>query len=165
MRMSPIGEPRVLPVLLPGDTIDRFRLTAKLGEGATSVVFAAHAEHAVALKILQRTHDETLRKRFLREARIASMVKHRNVAEVFEVVDTPACSLIVMELVRGRTLRAQLNEAARAGAALEREETLRIAQRLCRGVAAAHRAEIVHGDLKPENVMLGEHGGVKLLDF
>jgi serine/threonine protein kinase len=166
--MRPPVEPRVLPILLAGDRLDRFCLSSKLGEGATSIVFAAHDEschRSVALKILKQVADPAHRRRFLREGRIAAAMTHRNLAEIFEVIDTSGCSLIVMELVRGTTLRARLKDAAAAGGGLSHGEALWIAQQICRGLATAHRTGVVHCDIKPENVMLSHFGEVKLLDF
>src|SRR5690242_6161929 len=111
-------QPPIDSALVPGARIDRFRLCAKLGQGAAGIVFAAEDELGgctVALKILRQLADSNQRSRFLREADLAASARHPNLAAVFETIDTPDYSLIVMELVSGRTLRAHLKEATSQG--------------------------------------------------
>jgi hypothetical protein len=118
----------------------------------------------VALKILpvaDSAHQER-RRRFLREARAATAVVHPNITTIFEVGDADGFDFIAMELVRGETLRKVL--WMREGP-LEIAEALRIAREVAQGLGKAHEAGIVHRDIKPENVMLGEGGGIKILDF
>ncbi len=166
--MLPPGDPRDRIVLLPNERIDRFHLSTRLGEGATAVVFAAIDERdgrTVALKILHPSADASERARFLREARIAATVKHPDVVEMHEVIEKPGFALMMMELVYGTTLRSRLSHFAATNGRMPRAEALQIAERVCRALAAVHGAGIVHCDVKPENVLLGDEGQIKLIDF
>jgi eukaryotic-like serine/threonine-protein kinase len=154
---APAGEPEV------GETLAHFRVVSKLGRGGMGVVFAAEdtkLRRTVALKVLPRQDDESRRQRFLREARAAAAVTHPNIAAVYEVGESGGRPFIAMEYVRGKSLRARLEEGPIGPA-----EALRLAREIARGVAAAHGAGIVHRDLKPDNVMLADDGSVKVLDF
>lgn len=154
-----------------GDVIgDRYRLIAKIGEGGMATVW--EAEHValgslVAVKFLHRTapQDSELAQRFLREARVAASVKHRNVVEIndfgFTAKQVP---YMVMERLVGESLADFLHHRG----PLPFHEAARIASLTLRGLSAVHSAGIVHRDLKPDNVFLvHDEDGVfpKLLDF
>src|SRR5262249_16715636 len=102
--------------------------------------------------------------RLLREARVASNLTHPNVAVIYDVGEAAAGrageGYIAMEYVRGRTLAERLREGP-----LEPEAALAIVEQMAQALAAAHEHGIVHRDVKPGNVMLGERGLVKVLDF
>jgi len=147
--------------LRTGDRLARFAIVRRLGAGGMGAVYEAKDEtlgRAVALKVMRRASDEA-RRRFVQEARAAAAVSHPNLIVVHEVGEAEGRAFIVMELIRGRTLRAVMAGGAGQG------EAIRIIQQVARGVAAAHAAGIVHRDLKPENVMLREDGSVVVLDF
>ena len=147
--------------LRTGDRLARFVIVKSLGAGGMGAVYEAKDEtlgRAVALKIMRRASDEA-RKRFVQEARAAAAVSHSNLIVVHEVGEAEGRAFIVMELIRGRTLRGVMADP------VGRDEAIRILGQVARGVAAAHSAGIVHRDLKPENVMLTEDGSVKVLDF
>ncbi|MFO0589635.1 MAG: protein kinase [Polyangiaceae bacterium] len=150
-----------------GETIGRFRLVSRLGEGGMGVVYAAEdlrLGRTVALKILAReaVHREDRRLRLLREARAASAVMHPSIAAIFEVGEHEGEVFLAMERVQGETLRAALR---RREGPLPVPEALGIARAIAEGLREAHAADIVHRDLKPENVMLTPDGHVKILDF
>jgi serine/threonine-protein kinase len=160
-RVETVGAPDREPAV--GETLAHFRIRSRLGQGGMGVVFAADDENlrrTVALKVLPRVGDEARRIRFVREARSAAAVSHPNIATIYEVGESGGRPFIAMEYVRGKTLRARMDEG-RLGAA----EVMRIAREIVRGVAAAHAAGIVHRDLKPDNVMIADDGAVKVLDF
>ncbi|HXY38114.1 MAG TPA: serine/threonine-protein kinase, partial [Vicinamibacteria bacterium] len=120
---------------------------------------------SVALKMLARgAGDAEAEARLLREARVASVLTHPNVAVVYEIgeaeLDGRATHYIAMEHVRGRTLAELLREGKMSAAAL-----LPIARQVAEALADAHEHGIVHRDVKPGNVMVGERGAVKVLDF
>jgi len=139
----------------------RYVLRERIGSGATGTVWSATQEgleREVAIKILHR-HAEDLRGRlrFEREARVASKLAHPGVVAVYDFGREGERSYLVMELVRGETLRARL------GAVMPVAEALRIGRELAEVLAAAHAQGLVHRDLKPENVVLGERA--RVLDF
>ena len=147
--------------LRTGDRLARFVIVKRLGTGGMGAVYEAKDEtlgRAVALKIMRRASDEA-RRRFIQEARAAAAVSHPNLIVVHEVGEADGRAFIVMELIRGRTLRGVMADA------VARDEALRILRGVAHGLAAAHAAGIVHRDLKPENVMLTGDGTVKVLDF
>jgi Tol biopolymer transport system component len=115
-----------------------------------------------AIKVLPAAYSsdaESLR-RFEKEARAASALNHPNIVTVYEVGREDAVSFIAMELVDGRNLREVL-----AGGPLPLRKTLEIGGQIADGLAAAHERGLVHRDLKPQNVMVGREGRVKILDF
>ncbi len=150
-----------------GETLGRFRLLSRLGEGGMGVVYAAEdlrLGRTVALKILppEAVQREDRRRRFLREARAASAVTHPNIATIFEVGEEDGEVFLAMERVPGLTLRAALQERATP---FEVERALEIARDVAKGLREAHAAGIVHRDLKPDNVMITPDGQAKILDF
>lgn len=150
---------------------ERFRLERKLGEGGMGEVWAAlHlvTKKPVALKFLKSDgkKDAASSRRFLREARAASAVRHPNVVQVHDVLEFgPDEFVIVMDLLHGESL-SQLIE--RKGA-LSLDETAAVLVPALRALRAAHAAGIVHRDLKPDNLFLDrpspEEMQPKLLDF
>ena len=147
-------------------TIGAYRLNGELGRGGAGVVYRAVHEilgRTVAIKILHKdkaySGDHAFR--FVREARAASRIRH---PAVVEVIDFGAISddraFLVMELVQGDTLRKALYDGA-----FEPARAVSITEQLAKGLEAAHRAGVVHRDVKPENIFLVEHGNVKLGDF
>lgn len=164
-RTSLAGGPSALPDLAEGAAVGHFRVEGKLGEGGMGVVYRATDERlcrAVALKVLPPDFaaDAGRRQRFLREARSAAALVHPNIATVFEVGEADERVFLAMELVEGQTLR-RLIEGRRPSI----DEALRIAREIARGLAKAHKAGIVHRDLKHDNVMITPDGDVKILDF
>ena len=150
---------------------DRYRLDALIGEGGMATVWRAWdltLQRAIAVKLLfaSESHtEEALVDRFLREARIAASVQHRNVIHIVDFGTTgEGQPFMVMELLEGETLAARL----RRQKPLPVAEVVQIGHLTLRGLAAVHAAGIVHRDLKPENVYLKDEGGVlypKILDF
>ena len=148
----------------------RYRLDRQLGEGGMGVVWAAEDvtthQHS-ALKFLKHTvGDPDGRRRFLREGRTASAVRHPNVVTILEVLEPADGSpVIVMELLDGESLRDVLARAPR----LARLEMADIMVAVVSAVGAAHALGIVHRDLKPENIFLARAADgervVKVLDF
>ncbi len=149
-----------------GDVLaGRFELGPRLGAGGLAEVYAAQdriAHGEVAVKILHEhlSEDRDLAERFRREMSVTRALDHPGIVRVFDLHEHGGRPLFSMELLRGQTLYERiLGGPMAAGAARE------IAVRICEALQAAHRAGVVHRDLKPQNVFLTESGGVKLLDF
>ncbi len=154
--------------LAPGDRFDRYVVEAVLGSGGMGEVYRAadsRLRRKVALKVLRRDADadsETWGQkvfRMLREARTAAGLNHPGIVAVYDVGEHEGIPYIAMELVHGKPLRQLVG----SGAPLATR--LRILLDVAYALSAAHRAGLVHRDVKPENVMVREDGAVKVLDF
>jgi len=120
-------------------------------------------DRPVALKRLAENlaRDEDLRRRFVREARLAARLAHPNVVRVFDVGEDDGRPFIAMEYVEGETLAELLRRQGRLPAA----EVARLGVQACAALAAAHAASLVHRDVKPQNLILGRDGVLRLGDF
>jgi tetratricopeptide (TPR) repeat protein len=137
-----------------------------IGEGGMGVVwrsFDLDLEEPVAIKFLRKdlAQDDETRAWFRREVKLARRVTHPNVARVFEFGRDGDTYFLTMEFVRGESLQAALQRDGRLPVAAVR----RLAIGLCRGLAAAHAAGVVHGDIKPANILLTPDRGAVLTDF
>jgi eukaryotic-like serine/threonine-protein kinase len=144
----------------------RYLLEERLARGGMSTVYAAtdlRLHRTVAVKVMAEhlAHDPTFVDRFTREARAAAMLSHPNVVSVSDQGSDQGLVFLVMELVRGRTLRDLLQARGRLTVA----EAFAVLEPVLSGLTAAHRAGIVHRDIKPENVLIGADGVVKVADF
>jgi eukaryotic-like serine/threonine-protein kinase len=154
-------------VSAPAVSGGRYRLEQPLGHGGMATVYLARDEQldrAVAVKLLAENlaDDATFRKRFLREARLAARLSHPNVVNIYDAGETEdGRPYIVMEHVEGPTLADLMRERGRLSAA----EAVGLAVQACRGLAHAHAAGIVHRDVKPQNLLLGPDGTLKVADF
>jgi serine/threonine-protein kinase len=160
-----------LAELQSGDRVGRYRVVELIGRGATGNVYRAVDEQLkreVALKMLapeiHEADDTEVRalaaQRMVREARAAAAFSHPNAVAVFDAGELDGKPFIAMELVHGRLLRSLVGDAK-----VPLEERLRWLGDVARALAAAHRAGLVHRDVKPDNVIVGDDGVVKLLDF
>jgi len=149
--------------------VAHYRLRERLGEGAMGEVWLAEdtrLHRSVALKMLRAdaAGDAEAAARLVREARVASVLAHPNVAIVYEVgqaeVDGHETSFVAMERVRGRTLAEVLRDGPLAPAA-----ALPLVRQVAEALADAHEHGVVHRDVKPGNVMVDDRGHVKVLDF
>ncbi len=144
-----------------GDRIGRYRLVSALGLGGMGLVFLAHddeLDRPVALKVLRPGGNGDSR-RLLREARSMARLGHPHIAAVYDVGTHGGDVYVAMEYVEGPTLRAWM-KAPRSWA--ERFEVL---VQAARGLAEAHGRGVTHRDFKPENVIVGRDGRVRVLDF
>ena len=143
----------------------RYALADVLGTGGMATVWRAVdqvLDREVAVKMLspQLAADRAFRDRFEREARHVAALSHPSLVMVFDCGTDGGTPYIVMELVPGRTLRQVLDEAG----SLPPDDAIGIAAAVCDALGAAHRAGLVHRDIKPQNIVLSP-AGVKVLDF
>jgi serine/threonine protein kinase len=157
----------VLGTLLGG----RYRLDAQIGRGGMSTVYRAFdtvLERPVAIKLMHReiASDSDQLERFRREARSIARLNHPHIVTVIDAGDEPAedggsTPYIVLEYVDGETLK----ELIRREGPLDAPRALAYTIELARALGAAHERMIVHRDVKPQNVLIGEEGGAKITDF
>ncbi|HEX3725349.1 MAG TPA: protein kinase, partial [Pirellulales bacterium] len=157
-------EPTIDPAraLGPNSIVGQYRVEAQLGSGTYAIVFRARdqvLERTVALKVF-RPRAASAPRRLLEEARAAAALNHPNVCTVFSVDESAGLSMIVMEHIEGQPLK-KLLDAGRLALA----DVKRITRQIALGMADAHVHQIVHGDLKPANIMITTDGAVKITDF
>jgi serine/threonine protein kinase len=149
-----------------GETIGRYLVLARLGAGGMGVVFAAYdpeLDRRVAIKVLHGRRDsDASRRRLAREAQALARIAHPHVVAVHDVGIHDGRVFLAMQYVEGTTLREFMADPAYAH---ELEARLRVLIAAGEGLAAAHRAGLVHRDFKPDNVMVGGNGEVKVMDF
>ncbi|HVB18215.1 MAG TPA: protein kinase [Stellaceae bacterium] len=162
-----IGQLPVKPVPQGGETIDGFVLKTLISDGRYSRLFAAEDELEggnVALKFPKPeiASVEAYRAAFVREAWVGARVHNPGVGRVIELAPgRQTCLYTVMPLYQGELLETRLSRSPAVGL----EEGRNIAVRLARAVAALHRADIIHRDIKPDNVILEGGGALKLIDL
>jgi hypothetical protein len=144
----------------------RYRLEAKLGSGGMSTVYLAKDEtldRPVAVKLMHREMSEQpdQLERFRQEARSVAKISHPNVVSVIDAGEDHGYPYIVFEYVEGETLKQRI---ARIGA-LDIQEAIAYAIEIARGLSIAHARNLVHRDIKPQNVLIDDEGRAKLTDF
>lgn len=157
-------------MILSGDRIGHIRIESHLAEGGMGAVYVGFdekLERQVALKAIRIDRlNARARARFLVEARLLSQLDHPNICRIHGYLEDPRGDFLVLELIRGRTLRAVLSasgEIDREG--LDHGSRLALAEAIARALEAAHEKGIIHRDLKLDNVMVTEDGVAKVLDF
>ncbi len=151
---------------LPYDLTERYQLTAHLARGGMADVYQGHdrlLNRKVAVKVLhsQLSNDEAFVKRFRKEAQAAANLTHPNIVGIYDWGQFDSTYFIVMELVEGRSLR----EVLKSEGTLLPRRAVEIAADVSAALSVAHRAGLVHRDIKPGNILLAPDGTVKVTDF
>ena len=144
----------------------RYRLEAKLGSGGMSTVYLAKDEtldRPVAVKVMHRemSEQEDQLERFRQEARAVAKISHPNVVSVIDAGEDGGYPYIVFEYVEGETLKQRISRVG----ALDIQEAIAYTIEIARGLSIAHGRNIVHRDIKPQNVLIDDEGRAKLTDF
>ncbi|MCM1160453.1 MAG: Stk1 family PASTA domain-containing Ser/Thr kinase [Roseburia sp.] len=145
---------------------DRYEILEKIGTGGMSDVYKAKCHKLnrfVAIKVLKQEFNENTNfvSKFRIEAQAAAGLAHPNIVNVYDVGEEEGIYYIVMELVEGITLKNYIEKKAR----LSVKEAVSIAIQVSMGIEAAHNNNIIHRDIKPQNIMIARDGKVKVTDF
>ena len=153
---------------MPGETLlnQRYELVAQQGSGGMSVIYKAldrSLERMVAIKILRPalTQDPAFLEKFQQEARSIARMSHPNIVTVHDVGNDGATHYIVMEIIEGQDLK----KIIKTRGALPYDKALDYAIQICAGLGFAHRSQLVHADVKPQNILINRSGGLKVTDF
>lgn len=145
---------------------NRYQLLHTLGTGGMAVIYRAHdqmLERPVAIKILRQdfSEDQAFRERFRQEARAAANLSHPNIVTVHDFGFDSGRLFIVMEYVPGTDLKTMIKQRGTFGM----EEAINLVTQACEGIGYAHRAGLVHCDVKPHNMLVTPDGRLKVADF
>src|SRR5947209_7518975 len=145
---------------------ERYQLQDPIGRGGMATIHLGRdlrMDRIVAIKVLREVYstDSKFVKRFQQEAKVASSLQHPNIVQVYDYGQTDGNYFIVMEYINGTDLRRYL----RSRGVLAVDRAIIIAHDVALGLGAAHRRGIVHRDVKPQNVLVGRDGSIKLTDF
>ncbi len=148
-----------------GKTISHYKILSKIGEGGRGVVYKAEdidLKRIVALKFISPHLTENVEdlERLYQEARSASQLNHPNIATIYEIGHAGKYNFIAMEFISGETLKNKIQREA-----LSLKDIINIAIETLNGIKAAHNNNIIHRDIKSENIMMNDSGTVKVMDF
>jgi serine/threonine protein kinase/tetratricopeptide (TPR) repeat protein len=154
------------PLRLEGQTVARFAVLEHVASGGMGVVYRAEDTQlgrSVALKfpLFDRDLSDSARTRIINEARSAGALDHPNLCPIYEIGESSSGPFFAMPLYRGETLKQRIARTGR----INLRDSLSIGRQLAAGLECAHNAGVVHGDMKPGNVMLLPDGTAKVLDF
>ncbi len=147
------------------EKIAHYQILQQLGKGGMGIVYQANdekLERLVAIKVLapETVGDEISRKRFLREARAAAKLNHPNITTIHSIDEVDNKIFIVMEYVAGKTLGEVMDSRS-----LNLSEILTCAIQIAEGLGEAHQKNVIHRDVKPDNIMISQSGQIKIMDF
>lgn len=145
---------------------NRYEILEKIGEGGMADVYKAKChllDRYVAVKVLKKEYakDETFVKRFRREAQSAAALTHANIVSVYDVGSEDEINYIVMELLETKSLKDYIEE----NGAMPSDLVLKISAQIASALETAHKAHIIHRDIKPQNIVLNKNMVAKVTDF
>jgi len=148
-----------------GETLANYRILQKLGAGGMGEVYLAEdakPNRKVAIKLLpaHSNASEQANMRLLREARAAANLDHPNICSIYEVGEEKNRNFIIMQYVEGETLDSRMKRQP-----LSLSDALNIAVEIADALSEAHKAGIIHRDIKPQNIIVNQRGAVKVMDF
>ncbi len=152
---------------LMGMTLNhRYQILEKIGTGGMALVYKAHdnvLDRDVAIKALRESFDNesSIVSNFIKEARSSASLVHPNVVSVYDVCEHNGFNYMVMELVNGKTLKEYIKKNTR----LPWQEACNYAIQIGQGIQAAHESNIIHRDIKPQNIIMDSSGTLKVTDF
>jgi serine/threonine-protein kinase len=174
MKLIPVPPPAVpsppvasitTPPKIPGERyIGKYHVKRELGRGGMGAVYLAEQPglgREVAIKELIPSADPVALKRFLQEAQVMARTSHPNLVQVHDMELLGDTNYLVLEFVRGRSLRDWMNQ----GRPIPPPQVFAVMHAVLQALDYAHRHAIVHRDMKPENVLIGDEGIVKVADF
>lgn len=166
LRLAP--ERFFVPMNLTGRTLGRYQVLERLGEGAMGAVYKARdrdLDRLVALKILPSFHSEDSAARFEREARAISALNHPHIATIYALDKADGLRFLALEYVSGGNLTEKLNLARGSNELLTAADVVDYALQIAEGLAHAHRKNVIHRDIKSDNILIAEDGSLKVADF
>lgn len=155
------------PILQPGSLLgQRYEILALLGQGGMGAVYKARdleVNQLVALKVIRPdlASNPAIIERFKQELILARQVTHKNVIRIYDLAEADGVKFITMEFVEGADLRTLIHEKKKVSP----EESVEIMRQVCRALEAAHGVDVIHRDLKPQNIMRDNTGRVLVMDF
>jgi tetratricopeptide (TPR) repeat protein/predicted Ser/Thr protein kinase len=166
LTVSRASVPQKDPLEADVEQLGKYKIQAKIGQGAMGDVFKAHdpvLNRFVAIKtvLASLTSDDSFRKRFAREAQSAAALSHKNIVTIFEFGEAEGTTFMAMELLEGTDLKDLITRRA----VPRMEDKLQLVEQICDGLAYAHDKGVVHRDLKPANIHVLPNGTVKIMDF
>ncbi len=149
--------------------ISHYKLINKIGEGGMGIVYKAHdlkLDRFVALKFLPAhlSSSEENKLRFLTEAKAAAALNHPNILNIFEIDEQNGSMFLVMEYIEGETLKSHITNLS-SGSGIPYLKAIEWMLQIAKGLKAAHDKNIIHRDIKTENIMLTNLGQLKIMDF
>lgn len=156
--------------IVPGVSLGRYQILGPIGSGGVATVFRAYQpgiDRVVALKVISPpfADDPRIAERFDAEARAVAMLRHPNIVQVFDVGTDDGHYFMAMELIEGETLKAHLARLAAHGRRMEANRAAAIVGQVAAALAHAHEKGVIHGDVKPANVLIARDGTAVLTDF
>jgi serine/threonine protein kinase/Tfp pilus assembly protein PilF len=149
--------------------ISHYELTEEIGRGGMGIVYKARdlkLDRYVAIKFLPQhlAYSEEYKSRFIREAKSAASLSHPNILSIYEIDEADGSLFIAMEYVDGETLKSHISKIT-SGTGVPVDQAINWIEQIAQGLKSAHEMNIVHRDIKTENVMINKDGRLKIMDF